>query len=53
MKKKKLIVEIAGDILADFAGLDGLCPIIEDSTRKCLASLHSDMMHSKVLKARP
>lgn len=38
--------------LMDFAGLDGLSPIKEDSTRKCLASLHSDMFHSKLLKAR-
>lgn len=41
------------NILVDFAGLDGLSPVEEDSTRKCLASLHSDMMHSKLLKAHP
>lgn len=39
--------------LMDFAGLDGLSPIKEDSTRKCLASLHSDMLHSEILKAHP
>ena len=37
--------------LVDFAGLDSLSPIKEDSTRKCLASLHSDMLRSKILKA--
>lgn len=36
-------------ILVDYAGLDALGPIKEDSTRKCLAALHSDMFHSKIL----
>ena len=39
--------------LVDFAGMDGLRPMKENSTRKCLAALHSDMLHSKILKAHP
>lgn len=39
--------------LVDFAGLDGLGPIKEDSTQKCLSALHSDMLRSKILKAHP
>ncbi len=37
--------------LVDYAGLDGLGPIKEDSTKRCLAFLHGDMLHSKTLKA--
>lgn len=38
--------------LVDFAGLDALGPIKEDSTRKCIAAIHSDMLHSKILNKR-
>lgn len=44
------ICPVDGDHLIYFAGMDGLSPITEDSTKKCLASLHSDMLHSKTLK---
>mgnify|MGYP007008594572 CR=1 FL=1 len=33
--------------LEGFAGMDGLGPIKEDSTKKCIAALHSEMLHSK------
>lgn len=36
------------DELEEYAGLDGLSRIYEDSTKKCIAALHSDMLLTKL-----
>lgn len=38
--------------LEEYAGLDGLSQICEDSTKKCIAALHSDMLHMKLFSKK-